>query len=95
MSLPISGRWWDGRSPSPNSSADLAIPHVNQRVGLAAARSTPARESDSSPTQSIFAALPFQTASTSSLPRRGMPFSLMSGSVASSIALRRKTSVSV
>ena len=42
----------------------------------------------------VFATLPFQTASTSSLPRRGMPFSLMSGSVASSIALRRKTSVS-
>jgi hypothetical protein len=29
--------------------------------------------------QSVFANLPFQTASTSSLPRRGMPFSLMSG----------------
>jgi hypothetical protein len=38
--------------------------------------------------------LPFQTAGTSSDPRRGIPFSLMSGSVASSIALRRKTRVS-
>ena len=35
-----------------------------------------------------------QTASTSSLPRRGMPFWLISGSVASRIALRRKTRVS-
>ncbi len=46
------------------------------------------------PLNQFFATLPFQTASTSSEPRRGIPFSLMSGSVASSIALRRKTRVS-
>lgn len=45
-------------------------------------------ESDSDPAQLVLAILPFQTASTSSDPRRGIPFSLMSGSVASSIALR-------
>ena len=50
---------------------------------------------DSDLTHSLFATLPFQTASTSSLPRRGTPFSLISGSVASSIALRRKTRVSL
>ena len=58
-------------------------------------RHHPRERSRSALAQFVFPTLPFQAAITSSLPRRGMPFSLMSDSVASSMALRRKTIVSL